>query len=173
MPTTGFRQLATVRVQGIPRSAARIDVVRGSFRVIAAEKLLAVVFEDLKSDKPVSKTEDGVKVTLAPVKRQTSSVQFHFDLEYPVGHPEFESFELWASANKLKLYAPNNGNAFVPNDYSTDEVGRRIAASYSFDAPAGKPAPLPDLKGWRAIYETAGPMVTQTVKFELKGIALP
>ena len=73
----------------------------------------------------------------------------------------------------MKLYPPNAAKGFEPTDYSTNEAGRRIAASYSYEAPAGKPAPLANLKGWRAVYETSGPMVTQTVKFELKGIALP
>ena len=173
VPTVGFRQLATVRLQGIPRSAATIDVLGGSFRVVAAEKLWAVEFKDLTGDKPLSQTRDGVKVTLAPAKRIGNRVQFDFNLEYPPSHPEFESFELWASANKLKLYLPNNRKGFEPTDYSTDEAGRRIAASYSYEAPAGKPAPFADLKGWHAVYETSGPMVMQTVKFELKGIALP
>jgi hypothetical protein len=171
VPTTGFSQSATVRVQGIPRSAPTLDILSGTFRVVAAEKLLAVEFKELTAVKPASQTLDGVKVTLKPVKRLTGAVQFDFDLEYPAGHPEFESFELWASANKLKLYAPDNRTAFEPIDFSTDESGRRIAASYSFPSPAGKP--LPDLKGWRAVYETPGPMLVQTVKFELKGIALP
>jgi len=171
VPTTGFIHSATVRVQGIPRSAATLDVLGGTFRVVASEKQLAVEFKDLTSDKPAIQTLDGVKLTLKPVKRLTGSAQFDFNLEYPASHPEFESFELWASANKLKLYAPDNRNAFEPADYSTDESGRRIAASYSFPSPAGKP--LPDLKGWRAVYETPGPMLVQTVKFELKAIALP
>ncbi len=173
VPTVGFRQLATVRLQSIPRSAATIDVLSGNFNVVVSEKLLAVEFKDLTGDKPLSQTFDGVKVTLAPAKRIANRVQFDFNLEYPPSHPEFESFELWASTNTLKLYAPNNRNAYEPNDYATNEAGRRISASYSYDAPVGKPAPLPDLKGWRAVYETAGPMVVQTVKFELKGIALP
>ena len=171
VPTTGFSQLATVRMLGIPRGAATLDELRGTFRVVAAEKLLAVEFKELTSDKPASRTLDGVTVTLKPVKRLTGAVQFDFNLEYPASHPTFESFELWASANKLKLYAPDNRTAFESTDYSTDESGRRIAASYSFPSPAGKP--LPDLKGWRAVYETPGPMLVQTVKFEVKGIALP
>ena len=171
VPTVGFTHSATVRVLGIPRSAATLDVLSGSFRVVASEKLLAAEFKELTSDKPAVQTLDGVKVTLKPVKRLTGAVQFDFDLEYPASHPPFESFELWASANKLKLYAPNNRTAFEPTDYSTDESGRRIAASYSFPNPAGKP--LPNLTGWRAVYETPGPMLVQTVKFELKGIALP
>ena len=173
VPTVGFRQLATVRLQGVPRSAATIDVLSGSFNVVAAEKLLAVEFKDLTGDKPLSQTLDGVKVTLAPAKRIANRVQFDFNLEYPPSHPEFESYEQWASANTLKLYAPNNRNAYETTDYAANETGRRISVSYSYDAPVGKPAPLADLKGWRAVYETAGPMVTQSVKFELKGIVLP
>ena len=173
VPTLGYRQLATVHLSGIPRSAATIDVLAGSFNVVASEKIWAVEFNDLTGDKAVSQSKDGVKATLQPVKRATKSAQFDFNLEYPPSHPEFESFEQWASANRLRLYPPNAPKGFEPTDYNTNEAGRRIAASYSYEAPAGKAAPFADLKGWRAVYETSGPMVTQTVKFELKGIALP
>ena len=173
VPTGGFRQLATVRLQGVPRSAATIDVLSGSFRVVAAEKLLAFDFTDLTGDKPVPQTKEGVKVTLAPAKRDGKAVRFDFALEYPAGHPEFESFEQWASANRLKLYPPENRAGLEPTDYATNEAGRRIAAGYSYDPPAAKPNLFADLKGWRAVYETSGPMSVRTVKFELKGIALP
>ncbi len=170
VPTVGFSQQATVRLQGIPRSAATLDVLRGSFRVIASEKLLAVEFKDLTSDKPVIQTLDSVKVTLQPPKRDGKTALLTFQLEYPEGHPDFESFEQWSSANRLKLYPPDNKNGIETIDYNSEEAGRRIAASYSFGGAVGK---SPDLKGWRAVYETPGPMVVQTVKFELRGIALP
>ena len=173
VPTVGFRQLVTVRLDGIPRSAATIDVLSGSFNVVAAEKLWAVEFADLTGDKPLSQTKDGVTVKLQPVKRTGKTARFDFNLEYPPSHPEFESFEQWASANRLRLFPPNAAKGYEPTDYVTNETGRRIAASYSYDAPAGKPASFADLKGWRAVYETSGPMVTQTVKFELKAILLP
>ena len=63
--------MAIVRVLGIPRSAATLDVLSGSFRVVASEKLLAVEFKELTSDKPATQTIDGVKVALQPVKRQS------------------------------------------------------------------------------------------------------
>lgn len=169
VPTIGFRQLATVRLSGVPRSATNIDILKGTFNVVAAEKLLAVEFKDLTAAKPQMQTLDGVQVTLAPVKRISTRVQFDFNLEYPASHPQFESFELWASANKLKLYPPSNRAALEPGDYSTNEAGRRIAASYSFEPAAN----FADLKGWRAVYETGGPMTKMTVKFELKSIPLP
>ncbi len=173
VPTVGFRQLSAVRLEGIARTASTIDVLSGTFSVVAAEKLLAVEFKDLTADKSVSQTKDGVTVTLQPIKRSGKLTIFDITMEYPPSHPEFESFELWASANKLKLYPPSAAKGFEPTDYSISEAGRRIAATYTYEAPAGKPAPLADLKGWRAVYETSGPMVVQTVKFELKGIALP
>ena len=172
MPT-GYSHTATVRVKGIPRGAKQIDTLSGTFAVVAAEKVLAVEFKDLTGDKPVTQTADGVAVTLRPARKLEKRVEFGVELLYPASHPTFESFQLWAGGNKFRLIGPDNRTAFEPTDYSSDENGRRVRADYNFAGPNGKPFALPDLKGWRVVYETPGPMVEQAVTFKLTGIELP
>jgi hypothetical protein len=174
MPT-GFSHAAVVRLRNVPRGAKAIDRLSGSFAVVAAEKLLSVEFTDLAADKPVTQTVDGVTVTLKPVKATDRRTEFTFDLRYPPSHPEFESFQLWPTANRLRLIAPDNRTTHEchPDDSSVDANGPRARADYFFPAAGPRAVPLADRKGWRAVYETPCPMTEQTVRFTLKGIELP
>jgi hypothetical protein len=95
------------------------------------------------------------------------------ELEYPESHPEFESFQQWSGSNEFRLFAPNQEAGVKPSTYSTDERGRRVTTAYSFTGPNGAAFALPDLKGWRVVYETPCPMAEQTLTFKLKGITLP
>jgi len=166
---SGYSHSIVVRLKGIPREEKKLDVLSGSLNVIAAEKMLAVEFKDLTSDKPIVQMIEGVKVTLKPIKSANGQLEAAFDLEYPSSHPEFESFQVWAASNKLRLFDGAGMALGDPLDYNTTENGRKISVSYFYAAPKG---PL-NLKGWRAIYETPCPMVEQKVRFELKDILLP
>lgn len=170
---TGFSHASVIRLQGVRPGSTRIETLSGTFRVVAAEKMLAVEFADLTSEQSVSKTADGVKVTLQPVRKLEQRMEIGFDLEYPASHPEFESYQLWAGSNKLRLIAPDNRTVITPSDFYTDENGRRVRAGYNFTGPNGQPYTPPNLKGWRAVYETPCPLVEQTVTFTLKDIELP
>jgi hypothetical protein len=48
-----------------------------------------------------------------------------------------------------------------------------VRADYNFTGPNGAAFALPDLKGWRVVYETPCPMSEQTLGFKLKNIPLP
>jgi len=165
---SGYVHPMVVRLKGVPREEKSLSVLSGSFKVIAAEKMLAVEFKDLTSDKPIEKSIEGVKVVLKPVKSQNGPLEIGFDLEYPPSHPEFESFQEWAGTNKLRVFDAT-GNVVKETNYNTSENGRKITANYFLTAPKG---PL-NLKGWRLVYETPSPMAQQEVRFELKDILLP
>ncbi len=171
---SGYSHPAVVRLKNVPRAAKELDELACSFRVVAAAKMLAVEFKDLTGDKPVSQTIDGVKVTLDPVQAADKRVEFTVTAEYPEGHPEFESFQLWHAANPFRLYSPNDATGGrKPTGLNLGEGGRRPAIVYQYDAPNGGAVALPDLKGWRAVYQTPGPMSEQEVTVTLKGIVLP
>jgi hypothetical protein len=89
-------------------------------------------------------------------------------LVYPESHPEFESFQVWAASNKLRVFDAA-GKLMKETDYNTSENGRRISATYFLDVPKA----AVNLNGWRLVYETPAPMVEQKVRFELKDILLP
>jgi hypothetical protein len=165
---SGYVHPTTVRLNGIPRAEKSLSSLSGSFTVVAAEKMLAVEFKDLTGEKPIEKVVEGVKLVLKPVKSQNGQLEIGFDLEYPESHPEFESFQVWAATNKLRVFDAA-GNAVKETDYNTAENGRRISANYFLPAPKG---PL-NLKGWRLVYETPSPMVEQKVRFDLKDVMLP
>lgn len=172
MPT-GYTHAAVVRLKNIPREAKRIDELTGTFRLVAADRMLAVEFKELTGDKPVTQTVDGVTLTLHPVVKYDKRAEFRVDLEYPETHPEFESFQQWSGANEFRLLAPNQATGLKPSTYSADERGRRVTATYNFSGPNGAAFALPNLKGWRVVYHTPGPMSEQTLTFKLKGITLP
>lgn len=169
----GYTHPAVVRLKNVPRDAKTIDELTGEFRLVAAAKVLAVEFKDLTGEKPQAQTVEGVSVTLNPVKTSEKRAEFGVELEYPKSHPEFESFQLWSGGNVFRLYPPNAREGVPPADYSAEQRGRRVLADYNFTGPNGTTFALPDLKGWRVVYETPGPMTEQTVKFTLKGVLLP
>jgi hypothetical protein len=174
MIPSGYSHPAVVRLKNVPREAKQLDELTCTFRVVAAAKMLAVEFKDLTGDKPVSQTVDGVKVTLDPVKAADKRVEFTVTAEYPDGHPEFESFQLWHAANPFRLYSPNDATGGrKPTGLNLGEGGRRPVIVYQYDAPNGGAVAVPDLKGWRAVYQTPGPMSEQEVKVTLKGVVLP
>lgn len=172
MPT-GYTHSATIRLKNVPRDAKQLDEITGNFRLVAAAKMLAVEFKDLTGDKPQTQTVEGVSVTLNPVKKFEKRAEFGVELEYPDTHPEFESFQMWSGGNVFRLYPPTDRTGRLPADYSASESGRRVRADYNFTASNGGAFTLPDLKGWRVVYETPCPMSEQTLRFTLKGVALP
>lgn len=170
---TGHSHPAVVRLKNVPREAKQLDELTGTFRVVAAAKMLAVEFADLTGDKPVSQAVEGVTVTLHPVKKTAKRAEFRVDLEYPQSHPEFESFQQWSGTNQFRLYPPADRAGLPPTDYSASESGRRVRSDYSYAGPNGAAFNLPDLKGWRVVYQTPCPMAEQEVKFTLKAVVLP
>ena len=173
--TSGYTHPLTITLRDVPRAAKQLDEVTGSFTVVAARQLLPFAFDDLTAEKPVAKEQAGVTVTLKPVKHATGRVEFNFEMKYPNGHPELESFEeVWASSNKLRVTGPNGRLNVEPTDYNTDSRGSTVFGNYAFAGPNGRPGPLPEkLTGWKAVYETPSPLLKQTVAFTLKGIELP
>ena len=130
----------------------------------------------MTGDKPTAQTADGVSVTLLPAKGFEKRVQFAVELEYPPGHPaKLDSYlSGWSKGNTFRLFAPNDPAGVTTDKVETNEQGRRVTASYSFPNPKGVGfAAATDLKGWRVVYRTPGPMSEQAFAFKLKGVPLP
>jgi len=173
--TSGYTHPLTITLRDVPRTAKQLDEITGTFTAVAAQQLLPFAFDDLTAEKPVAKEQAGVTVTLKPVKHAGGRVEFNFEMTYPAGHPELESFEeVWASSNKLRVTGPNGRQNFEPTEYNTDSRGGTVYGNYAFAAANGSPGPLPEkLTGWKAVYETPSPLLKQTVAFTLKNIELP
>jgi hypothetical protein len=159
----------TLRLSGLTRASKKIAVLAGEFRATVAEKMLAVPFQNLAGKFPESHTVDGVKLTLKAFEKDGDTWNAELALEYPTGHPYFESFEeqKWLRDTRLRLVDPNA----KPIDAASEDVnasGRTVTALYRFKV-AGNPAG----KGWSLVCETPGPLTEVTVPFELKNIPIP
>jgi hypothetical protein len=159
----------TVKLTGITRESKKIGVLAGEFQVTAAEKLLIFTFDDLTAKLPREKVQDRVKARLESITRADKSWEVELELQYPEGHPVFESFEeqKWLRDNQLQLVSPTG----KPIDSESEEFaasGRTVKATYRFPAAAN-----PLARGWSLICRTPSPLVVAKIPFELKNIPLP
>ena len=171
-PPTGFHHVATVRIDGVPRSATKLTKLAGTFTVTASERMLPFTFADLTATAAQMQERDGVSVTLQPLRKLAERWDIELVLRYPPAQPVFESFESWVSENRLRLVAPT-GKVHEPRDYDFPEQDRRVVAVYRFSTTPGKGPPLGDRRGWSLTYDTPAPLVEFPVSFTLTDIALP
>src|SRR5205823_12532400 len=99
--------------------------------------------------------------------------EFELELTYPPGIPQFESFESWTIANRIRLVSPDGAKSFATDDYEIQTVGPRMLAAYRFKEDAAKGLVNPAAKGWSLVYDASSPPIEFTVPFELKDIPLP
>jgi hypothetical protein len=170
---SGFQHTTSVRLDGLTRKSGRIAVLAGTFTVTASPKMLTFTFDDLAGRLPAARQHEGVTVKLTRFAKEEDRWEAEFDLAYPPGQPEFESFESWASGNVLRLVSPGKGEVFTPDNFDLTENSQRARATYRFRSAGGKGPNLADRKGWRLVYETPAPLVEFPVRFELKDIPLP
>jgi len=172
-PTTGSAHTTTIRIDGLTRNARTIARLEGEFIVTASPKMLAFEFDDLQAKLPIVKERDGVKVTLKSFAKIEDRWDVELHLEYPASHPEFESFESWATGNAIRLIAPNAGNSYAEDNYDITGSGRSVVAAYRFkDATIGQRDPT-KAKGWKIVYETPAPLIEFPIRFDCKDIPLP
>jgi hypothetical protein len=169
---TGYAHPATVRLDGLTRKSASIARLAGQFTVTAAPRMLAFRFADLAAKPPVPQQQDGVTVTLTGFDRRDDRWDLSLRLEYPEGHPAFESFESWTGRNTLRLVSPDRSRVYDPDTFDVTETGRTATAVYRFAA-GGRGPNLGDRKGWSVVYETPAPLAEFPVRFELKDLPLP
>lgn len=159
-----------IRVNGLTRESKQIAILAGEFRVTAAEKMLPFKFANLNEKLPISKTENGVTVTLKEIARPDNTWDVKLELQYPSDHPAFESFEeqKWLRDNRIRLVAPNGAKTSEPESEEIGVHGHRVVATYRFPGTMN-----PRAAGWALSYETPGPLMEFKVPFELKNIPIP
>lgn len=167
-PVRGAIHTSVVRITGVPRSATKLSELRCEFVVTASERFLPFTFTDLTSATATPKSDSGISATLLPVRKLDDLWEVRLELTYPESHPEFESFESWATQNRIRLWSPDRTKSVSPVDYSTQESGRQLRASYRFSL-----ADLPTLTGWTLEYETPSPLLEFPVRCTLRDILLP
>ena len=160
---------ATVRSEGVPRSATKLTRVAGSFTVTASPAMLPFVFETLAGPFPVAAKPPGDGKVTAVLKRFEPAGELweaEVEVTYPAAGPEFESFESWVTENRARLVPPDN-RPLAAADYEHGAAGGRVSGVYRFKVRPG------DRKGWSLVYETPAPLVEFPVRFDLKDIPLP
>ena len=159
-----------IRLVGLPRRAAKIDVVAGEFRATAAEKMLTFQFDNLAGTTAVERKVERVSAKLKPLSFDETTKTWDVELEliYPPGGPVFESFEehKWLRDNRLQLVSPQ-GKPFNPDSEDVIASGNTVSATYRFKNVN------PKARGWGLVYEAPGPLVEVTVPFKLENIPVP
>ena len=160
----GPRLALVARRPAVPRSQATFHMEQ-LYTITAAEQTLSFTVPDLAAPKP--QTRAGVTLTPRPPRRLDDLLELRLDLLYPVGHPEFESFETWTADNRCRLVR-RDGRTLEPVNSDEDARGRGVTLGYRFRATA-----VGDLAGWTLHYDTPGPLREYPVRFTLRDIPLP
>lgn len=168
-PGAAPRAELTVRLGGLSRQARSVAELVGAFRVTAAERLLAVRFDQPGGKVPQTITAGQIAVTLRSFERAGPFWEAEAELLYPPGHPIFESFEeqRWLRDSRLRLIGPDGRPVEADSDDAT-VAGRRAVLTARFKTVAD-----PTRAGWGLVCETPSPLIDTTVRFGLKNIPLP
>lgn len=169
----GYQHTTTVRLLGVPRRAARITRLNGVFTVTAAPGMLPFAFTDLTQPGmgtlPPGIDTTAVSARLVRFEKLDDRWEAEISTTYPLGHPEFESFESWTANNRAQLIGPDGTKRLRPIDFEINEVGRTATGICRFRA-----ADLPQgPTGWKLVYDTPAALREYPVTFELRDIPLP
>jgi hypothetical protein len=162
-----------LRLAGVPRTTAKVAVLKGTVNLIGPTKWLAFEFKELAK---ASLTQDGVTAKLSKVNLVKDRWDVEISLEYPGDGPKLESFEVgdFVAFNECLL---KKGDKVVPfGGYQTEGgAGAKAVVLYQFPLDDNKEAfgANPDPKEWSVIYKAPGPMKEIPVKFEFKDLLLP
>jgi hypothetical protein len=159
---SGGRHRTTVRAFGVRRAALALPPLDADFTVTAADRRLTFTLPD---DRP--QALDGVTAARGPVRTLGDIIEVRIDLEYPAGHPEFESFESFTAGNRCTL-VKGDRTLDPGDDFDVSEAGRRATGRYRFPAAA-----VGDPDGWAVRYDCPGPLRERQARFTLKDIPLP
>ena len=163
-------KLTVEQITGLTRDSKRIAVLSGELRAVVAEKMLEVPFGNLGGKFPVEQTAGGVKVALKRFEKEDDVWAADLALEYPEGHPQFESFEAqkWLRDTRLRLVSPDGKPVEAASQEAGQPLNRSAEITYRF-----KVAGDPRGKGWSLVCQTPGPLTEVTVPFTLKDIPIP
>jgi hypothetical protein len=171
-----------LRMPAPKRSAARIEQLKGTLRVIGPSKMLTFSFDALKPIKqgvPLRQEREGVSVSLTRITAQPERWTFDVAIQNPPGGPQFESYQSWLDNNRIYLEKGQGKGRQVFAPQAADEeqlenvTATRAAIRYHFTNRSRTQGPAGKLEDWRLIYRTPGRIVELTVPFGFKNLALP
>jgi hypothetical protein len=160
-----------MRLPAVPRSVAKIGLLKGNLRIIGPSKMLTFTFDKLA--KGAKQKQEEVTVTVSEFTMDQERWTVGIVLDYPEGGPKFESFQSWLVHNRIALDKPG-GQPFPANGGSDEVVspdGPHAILHYHFVEANGRKLGKPE--DWKLIYRTPGKIVALPVAFEFKDLRLP
>ncbi len=166
-----MRMELPVRLPAAPRSAAKYGLLKGTFSVLGAGKMLTFTFGNLgdKKTRGESKTQEGVTVKVSQIKTDDEPWTVGFSMKYPGENAKLESFQSYLVNNEAflldkdgKRWAANGGSEIDQNELTTrhfwvEEDKKKLGKGGD----------------WTLVYRTPGQMTELPIKFEFKDVPLP
>jgi hypothetical protein len=168
----------SLRLPALPRSAARIGLLKGRFSAVGPGSMLRFEFDQLQPiaqpDQARKQTQQGVTVELRELRVDENLGTFGLLVAAPAGGSHFESFQSWVGNNEIYLEKKRGGGRFLPNGgyESGNEAGSKVMLRYRFEDKPDKPV-LDHLADWKLVYRTPGKIIEVPVPFEFKDLPLP
>jgi hypothetical protein len=177
-------QEVTLRTRAPHRSSPAIAMLKGSFVLTGAPKMLDFAFDRLRElgpkDKAVGQTREGVGVRLNEVSVETDPDRFIFGvvIDNPPGTATFESHEAasWLGNNAIWLEKKGGVRLRLGGPLDIEEVKRSAEQAilrYNFTQKANRNVRFGRVGDWRLHYRTPGRIVEVTVPCEFKNVPLP
>jgi hypothetical protein len=171
------------RMPAPDRSSPAIKSLTGELFVIGPEKMLTVVFDDLKKAQAKSQQQmiDAIKVRLNKLVLKSKNYwEVEIDLDYPPG-PSLDSFQSQSWLMHNQIWLKNRMDAKQTFPAQPYPVLVRFTANqatirYYFKEETKKGSPGPKLgnpSDWQLIYVTPGRIVEARVPFAFKNVPLP
>ncbi len=163
----------------LPRSSARIGLLRGKLLVVGPSKMLPFTFDTLdRLDKAGPngperrQTREGVvcKITRIVLAKDRWSVQV--TLEYPPGEAKLESFQSWVVNNEMFLETRDQSRRLPSSAYVVENSSpQRAVLTYHFLDKDKRLRGRPE--DWTVVYTTPASIVEMTIPFSFKDVPLP
>jgi hypothetical protein len=162
-----------------PRSAARLQELRGEFSITGAGEMLTFTFGTLaqleKEANARQQKQKGVAVKLSKPVLADDLWTVEALLEYPPHGPKFESFQSWIGYNEMFLRSAE-GNQRFPNNggYSVESSSaNRAIIRYHFVDKRAEKLVRGNAADWQVIYNAPGVLLEVPVPFTFKDVTLP
>jgi hypothetical protein len=172
-PVAGCAATVELRLPAVPRTSARLGMLKGQLGLLGPSKWLTFTFDEVKADE---QTKEGVTAKLKPAKLDADLWTLEVTLDYPANGPSFESFESWLVYNEMYLLKKDATQQHFPNNggYETgNSSGNRASLSYHFVDDPNKKLTRGKPEEWKVVYRTPGQFIEVPVPFEFKDLPLP
>ncbi len=172
-PVAGCATVVDLRLPAVPRTSARLGMLKGQLGLLGPSKWLTFTFDEVKAEE---QTKEGVTAKLKPAKLDADLWTLEVTLEYPANGPSFESFESWLVYNEMYLQKKDASEQHFPNNggYETgNSSGTRASLSYHFVDDPNKKLARGKPEDWKVVYRTPGQFIEVPVSFEFKDLPLP